>query len=92
MHAAQWGTLNRLIRAVLDPAGPGIGWALDEDTTLQVIDGRPAAVHGAVGRQPWSGRPVTAQSWCARLLPATHSEALRIAPIDRACASLKHLL
>ncbi len=47
VHAAQWGTLNRLIRAVLDPAGPGIGWALDEDTTLQVIDGRPAAVHGA---------------------------------------------
>lgn len=46
VHAAQWGTLNRLIHAVLDPAGPGIGWALDEDTTLEAVDGIPVAVHG----------------------------------------------
>ena len=46
VHAAQWGTLNRLIHAVLDPAGPGHGWAVDEATTLEVVDGVPVAVHG----------------------------------------------
>lgn len=46
VHAAQWGTLNRLLRAVLDPAGPGVGWALDEATALETVDGVPIAVHG----------------------------------------------
>jgi cyanophycinase len=47
VHAAQWGTLNRLIHAVLDPTGPGAGWALDEATALEVVDGLPVAVHGS---------------------------------------------
>lgn len=47
VHAAQWGTLNRLIRAVLGASGPGLGWALDEATALEVVDGTPVAVHGS---------------------------------------------
>src|SRR6185312_7629322 len=47
VHAAQWGTLQRLIYAVLSSSGPGVGWALDEATTLEVEDGVPVAVHGA---------------------------------------------
>ncbi len=46
VHAAQWGTLQRLIYAVLGSSGPGVGWALDEATTLEVEDGVPVAVHG----------------------------------------------
>lgn len=47
VHAAQWGILNRLLHAVLDPSGPGRGWAIDEHTTLETLDGVPVAVHGA---------------------------------------------
>jgi cyanophycinase len=47
VHAAQWGTLNRLVRAVQDPTGPGTGWALDEAAALEVVDGIPLAVHGS---------------------------------------------
>jgi cyanophycinase len=46
VHAAQWGTLQRLVYAVLGEAGPGLGWALDEATALEVLDGVPVAVHG----------------------------------------------
>jgi cyanophycinase len=49
VHAAQWGTLNRLVHAVLDPARPGRateGWAIDEHTTLETDAGVPVAVHG----------------------------------------------
>ena len=46
VHAAQWGTLNRLVHAVLDPAGPAEGWAIDEHTTLETDGGVPVAVHG----------------------------------------------
>jgi cyanophycinase len=61
VHAAQWGTLNRLVHAVLgrtgrtgrtdpadpaDPADPGEGWAIDEHTTLETADGVPVVVHG----------------------------------------------
>lgn len=46
VHAAQWGTLHRLLYAVLDPDGPGEGWAIDEATALEVVDGTPVAVHG----------------------------------------------
>lgn len=45
VHAAQWGTLGRLVAAVEDT-----GWALDEGTCLEVgPDGEAVAVHG-VGR------------------------------------------
>ena len=46
VHAAQWGTLNRLVHAVLDPGEPSGGWAIDEHTTLETTDGVPVAVHG----------------------------------------------
>ena len=46
VHAAQWGTLHRLVYAVLDPAGPGVGWAIDEGTAVHVADGVPVAVYG----------------------------------------------
>jgi cyanophycinase len=46
VHAAQWGTLNRLVHAVLDAAGPGEGWAIDEHTALETDGGVPVAVHG----------------------------------------------
>jgi cyanophycinase len=45
VHAAQWGTLGRLVHAVL-AAGPGEGWAIDEHTTLETDGGVPVAVHG----------------------------------------------
>jgi cyanophycinase len=44
VHAAQWGTLNRLVHG-LAVAGAGEGWAIDEHTALDV-DGDVAAVHG----------------------------------------------
>lgn len=44
VHAAQWGTLGRLCHAVL---AEGVeGWAIDEGTALECVDGRPVAVHG----------------------------------------------
>ncbi len=46
VHAAQWGTLNRLIHAVLEPTNPDQGWAIDEATALHLADGVPVAVHG----------------------------------------------
>jgi cyanophycinase len=46
VHAAQWGTLQRLVFAVRH-GRPGVGWALDEDTALEVVDGVPIAVHGS---------------------------------------------
>jgi cyanophycinase len=44
VHAAQWGTLYRLVHglAVADAAE---GWAIDEHTTLEV-DGAKVTVHG----------------------------------------------
>ena len=45
VHAAQWGTLNRLVHAVL-AAHHQEGWAIDEHTALEVHDGVPVAVHG----------------------------------------------
>jgi cyanophycinase len=44
VHAAQWGTLNRLVHG-LALAGSDEGWAIDEHTVLDV-DGTVAAVHG----------------------------------------------
>jgi cyanophycinase len=44
VHAAQWGTLNRLIHG-LAVAGSGEGWAIDEHTTLEV-DRDALTVHG----------------------------------------------
>jgi cyanophycinase len=44
VHAAQWGTLNRLIHA-LSVDGSAEGWAIDEHTTLEA-DGRALRVHG----------------------------------------------
>src|SRR5439155_9376222 len=38
VHAAQWGTLQRLVYA-LHADGAGEGWALDEGTALEVYDG-----------------------------------------------------
>jgi cyanophycinase len=46
VHAAQWGTLNRIVHAVLDPVNPAEGWAVDEHTVLETADGVPVAVHG----------------------------------------------
>jgi cyanophycinase len=46
VHAAQWGTLHRLVYAVLDPANPAEGWAVDENTALEADGGKPVAVHG----------------------------------------------
>jgi cyanophycinase len=45
VHAAQWGTLGRLCHAVL--AEGAEGWAVDEGTALECVDGDPVAVHGA---------------------------------------------
>ncbi|MGN6030738.1 MAG: Type 1 glutamine amidotransferase-like domain-containing protein [Thermomicrobiales bacterium] len=45
VHAAQWGTLARLIHAVRAGA-VAAGWAIDEDTALEVSCGEVAAVHG----------------------------------------------
>jgi len=44
VHAAQWGTLNRLIHA-LATDGPAEGWAIDEHTTLEA-SGQTLTVHG----------------------------------------------
>jgi cyanophycinase len=44
VHAAQWGTLHRLVYA-LDAAGVDDGFALDEGTALEVDSG-VATVHG----------------------------------------------
>lgn len=44
VHAAQWGTLTRLVAAVL-AGGIGDAFAIDEHTTLEVHGGR-AVVHG----------------------------------------------
>lgn len=45
VHASQWGTLARLIHAVRIGA-VSEGWAIDEDTALEVSGGEVAAVHG----------------------------------------------
>jgi len=45
VHAAQWGTLARLIHAVRTGA-VSEGWAIDEDTVLEVSGGEVTAVHG----------------------------------------------
>jgi cyanophycinase len=45
VHATQWGNLTRLIHAV-DAGLAESGWAIDENTMLEIIDGR-AAVYGA---------------------------------------------
>ena len=44
VHAAQWGTLPRLIAAISN-RGVAAGVALDENTAI-VVDGRTAVVHG----------------------------------------------
>jgi cyanophycinase len=44
VHAAQWGTLGRLVHAVL--AERREGWAIDEGTALELRAGEPVAVHG----------------------------------------------
>ena len=44
VHAAQWGTLHRLVYA-LHTAGVDEGWAVDEGTALEVGDGT-TTVHG----------------------------------------------
>jgi cyanophycinase len=44
VHAAQWGTLPRLLSAI-DDRGLAAGVALDENTAI-VVDGRIATVHG----------------------------------------------
>ena len=46
VHAAQWGTLHRLVHALSIPGTPDVGWAIDEATALEVVDGVPVAVHG----------------------------------------------
>jgi cyanophycinase len=44
-HAAQWGTLNRLVHALL--SSPAVeGWAIDENTAVE-IDGGGVSVHGS---------------------------------------------
>jgi cyanophycinase len=48
VHAAQWGTLNRLVHAVGAGTAAGTvdeGWAIDEHTALEV-DGDTVRVHG----------------------------------------------
>jgi cyanophycinase len=45
VHAAQWGTLGRLVHAVRLSDG-GVGYAIDENTTLELED-EAVAVHGA---------------------------------------------
>lgn len=44
VHASQWGTLSRLVHAVHAGLLPS-GWALDEDTLLQ-LEGGVATLHG----------------------------------------------
>jgi len=44
VHAAQWGTLHRLIQA-MSLCAIDEGWAIDENTALEVLDGR-LTVHG----------------------------------------------
>ncbi|HSD76689.1 MAG TPA: hypothetical protein VLA98_04770, partial [Solirubrobacteraceae bacterium] len=44
VHAAQWGTLQRLLHAVVGGAA-AVGWAVDEHTVLEV-DGGAVRVHG----------------------------------------------
>jgi cyanophycinase len=66
VHAAQWGTLARLCHAVL---GEGIeGWAIDEGTALECVDGRAVAVHGvgaAARVVPGSGGAVSVSFFAA---------------------------
>ncbi|MGC4189617.1 MAG: Type 1 glutamine amidotransferase-like domain-containing protein [Thermomicrobiales bacterium] len=45
VHASQWGTLTRLIHAMRTGA-VAEGWAIDEDTMLEVSGGEVMAVHG----------------------------------------------
>jgi cyanophycinase len=45
VHAAQWGTLGRLVHAVRLADGD-VGYAIDENTTLELEDGA-VSVHGA---------------------------------------------
>lgn len=45
VHASQWGTITRLIHAVRTGAVSD-GWAIDEDTALEVTRGEVTAVHG----------------------------------------------
>ena len=45
VHAAQWGTLARLVHAIRLADGD-VGYAIDEQTTLELEDGA-VAVHGA---------------------------------------------
>ena len=45
VHAAQWGTLGRLVHAVRLADGD-VGYAIDENTTLELEDGA-VTVHGA---------------------------------------------
>ena len=45
VHAAQWGTLYRLVHA-LTAANVAEGWAIDENTALEVTDGM-VTVHGS---------------------------------------------
>lgn len=44
VHAAQWGTLGRLVHAVRSEGREG--WAIDEGTALELRGGKPVAVHG----------------------------------------------
>lgn len=45
VHASQWGTLTRLLHAVARRQVP-TGWAIDEDTLLEVQDGPTVQVTG----------------------------------------------
>jgi cyanophycinase len=48
VHAAQWGTVPRLVAAVRGGLAAG-GWAIDEDTAVHLLDGDPAEVLGLGG-------------------------------------------
>ncbi|MEV4616759.1 Type 1 glutamine amidotransferase-like domain-containing protein [Kitasatospora sp. NPDC049258] len=62
VHAAQWGTLPRLIEAVARGAAER-GVAIDEDTVLSIADGR-AEVRG-LGRVHLVGRTADAVTLCS---------------------------
>ncbi|MEA2282291.1 MAG: cyanophycinase [Solirubrobacteraceae bacterium] len=66
VHAAQWGTLGRLVHAVRTEDREG--WAIDEGTALELRGGEPVAVHGlgaAARVRPAAGGEVTVRMFAA---------------------------
>jgi cyanophycinase len=66
VHAAQWGTLGRLVHAVR--AEGREGWAIDEGTAVELRGGEPVAVHGvgaAARVRPAGSREVTVRFFAA---------------------------